>query len=70
MDGHYLDPFSYFQNPPTNASFFQLDFPAITQIDNNVTGVSVSEVPIPAAAWLFASALGVVGYSGWRRKKA
>jgi hypothetical protein len=30
----------------------------------------VSLVPLPAAAWLFASALGVVGYSGWRRKKA
>jgi hypothetical protein len=27
-------------------------------------------VPLPAAAWLFASALGVVGYSGWRRKQA
>lgn len=27
----------------------------------------ISPVPIPAAAWLFLSALGVFGYAGWRK---
>jgi hypothetical protein len=36
----------------------------------NLGTLEFSPVPIPAAAWLFASALGFVGYSGWRRKKA
>ncbi len=32
--------------------------------------VSVSQVPLPAAAWLFASAFGVFGYLGKRRASA
>ena len=31
---------------------------------------TIQPVPLPAAAWLFISALGVVGYMGWRKKKA
>jgi hypothetical protein len=30
----------------------------------------VTTVPIPAAAWLFASALGIFSYAGWRKKSA
>ena len=30
----------------------------------------VSPVPLPATVWLFASALGVLGYTGWRKKSA
>jgi hypothetical protein len=31
---------------------------------------NVSPVPLPAAAWLFLSGLGVLGYTGWRKKAA
>ena len=35
-----------------------------------INSATVSAVPIPAGAWLLLSALGGLGFAGWRRKKA
>ncbi len=43
---------------------------SVTIIDPVYNSVEVSAVPLPAAAWLFASALGVFGYLGKRKAAA
>ncbi len=42
----------------------------MTNVSGAVDNIQVSAVPIPAAAWLFASALGMLGYIGKRAKQS
>lgn len=38
-------------------------------IGGHITGISTSEVPLPAALPLFATGLGIMGLLGWRRRR-
>jgi hypothetical protein len=42
----------------------------LTALGGSFTAVAVAATPIPAALPLFASALGLIGFMGWRRKAA
>jgi hypothetical protein len=42
----------------------------LTGLSGSFTAVAVATTPIPAAFPLFASALGLIGFMGWRRKAA
>jgi hypothetical protein len=46
------------------------DFNTATNIHAVLTVAAVATTPIPAALPLFASALGGLGFVGWRRKRA
>jgi hypothetical protein len=43
------------------------DAPNYKYVDFDVTGIEVTLVPIPAAAWLFGS--GLIGLFGWTRRR-
>ena len=44
----------------------------VTRLDNvngQIPGTSLSPVPLPTGVWLLLSALGGLGFAGWRRKR-
>jgi len=62
--------------PNTELGSFSTSFSTTTSlaaINNTLWGFAeppIPPVPLPAGAWLLLSALGGLGFAGWRRKKA
>ena len=42
----------------------------IQEVEGNALGFTPSPVPLPAAVWMFFSALGGLGFVGWRQRRA
>ena len=51
--------------------YVQLDSPFSGDFNNSfkTTGLATTTVPLPAVAWLFGSALGLLGWVGRRNKR-
>jgi hypothetical protein len=54
----------------SNYGYLGYSYPTETLFSGDVAISSVAATPIPAAFPLFASAIGVLGFVGWRRKRS
>lgn len=63
VDAKGVNGFSYYLG-------YNDDYPGDADYNDFLIGVSVSEVPVPAALPLMASGLGLLGFAGFRRKSA